>query len=270
VLAIDPEQFSFGRSLNIGCEAARGDILVFASAHVYPVYDNWLAELTAPLDDQKAALAYGRQLGDERTKYSESRVMAQWFSTASVTKQTHPFCNNANAAIPRSAWEAQPYDETLTGLEDVDWAKRQMDKGFTISYVATAPVVHAHNESWAQLVNRYRREAIAHRRIYRDHAMGPLEALRLAAANVASDYVHATRDGVLLRNVAAIPAFRAAQFWGTYRGFNQRGEASAALRRHFYYPPGWRRQGSAQHPDDATPIDYSKSTPAQDADVRTD
>ena len=267
---IAPSEFSFGRSLNVGCRAAKHEILVFASAHVYPVYDTWVRELAAPFEDPEVVLAYGRQQGDAATKYSERRVMERWFPARSNMRQDHPFCNNANAAVRRSVWADLPYDEELTGLEDVDWAKRAIERGHWIAYVATAPVFHAHDETMGQIVNRYRREAIAHRLIYRDHRMGPFEALRLAAANAASDYVHAARDGALLGNLAAIPAFRAAQFWGTYRGFNQRGDASAALRRHFYYPHGWRRQDSAQHPDDATPIDYDRNAGAHDADVRSD
>src|SRR5690348_16017950 len=38
IVHIKKEEFSFGRALNIGCEAATGDVLVFVSAHVYPVY----------------------------------------------------------------------------------------------------------------------------------------------------------------------------------------------------------------------------------------
>lgn len=41
VVHIAKNEFSFGRALNKGCAAASGDILLFASAHVYPVY-NWL------------------------------------------------------------------------------------------------------------------------------------------------------------------------------------------------------------------------------------
>ena len=40
ILHIDPEDFSFGRSLNLGCAAAKKDVIVLASAHVYPVYDD--------------------------------------------------------------------------------------------------------------------------------------------------------------------------------------------------------------------------------------
>jgi glycosyltransferase involved in cell wall biosynthesis len=264
---IPPERFSFGRSLNIGCAAATGDVIVVASAHVFPVYDTWLAELTAPLaEDPATALSYGRQVGGQETRYSERRVLERWFPAQSATRQDHPFCNNANAAIRRSVWESQPYDEELTGLEDLAWAKAAMRRGCHVAYVASAPVVHAHDESWGQLVNRYRREAIAHRRIYDEQRMGALDATRLALGNILSDYVHAARDGALLRNLLAIPAFRTAQFIGTYRGFRQRGEASAILRRHFYYPHGLGRGNEAPlPPPSARPIDYDAE---RDADVR--
>jgi glycosyltransferase involved in cell wall biosynthesis len=269
VHTIEPEQFSFGRSLNIGCEAANGDVIVFASAHVYPVYDTWLAELLAPFADPKVALAYGRQQGNEHTKYSEQRVMARWFPAVSVAHQDHPFSNNANAAVRRSVWEAQPYDESLTGLEDLDWAKKALQAGHAISYVATAPVVHAHEETWSGVVNRYRREAIAHKRIYHEHRMSAVEAIRLAVANIASDLVQAARDRVLVANLRSIVAFRAAQFYGTYRGFRQRGEESAVLRRRFYYPQDWGRPVRDARPPNAHAIRYDE--PEQKAPhVQTD
>ena len=254
--SIEPARFSFGRSLNVGCRAANGDLLLFASAHVYPVYDTWLTELTAPFSDPEVALTYGRQEGNGHTRYSERRVMATWFPTNSIARQDHPFCNNANAAVRRSVWEALPYDEELTGLEDLDWAKRALESGHAISYVATAPVVHAHEESWSQIVNRYRREAIAHKRIFHDQRMSAFEAMRLLVANTVSDYVHAAQDRLLAVNLASIPMFRAAQFWGTYRGFAQRGEASAVLRRRFYYPHGLRRAPKVAPLPNARPIDY--------------
>jgi glycosyltransferase involved in cell wall biosynthesis len=258
--SIDPQTFSFGRSLNVGCRAATGDLIAIVSAHVFPLYDSWLEELTAPFDNPAVALTYGRQEGDERTKYSERQIMARWFPPRSEGKQDHPFCNNANAAIRRSVWEAEPYDEELTGLEDMDWAKRALAKGYSISYVATAPVVHAHDETWNQLVNRYRREAIAHRRIYHEQRMGALEAARLTLVNIASDYYHAARDGALLANSFSIPAFRIAQFWGTYQGFAQRGSAPAALRRRFYYPHGFRPRPSGETPTHARRINYEETT----------
>jgi hypothetical protein len=93
--------------------------------------------------------------------------------------------------------------------------------------------------------------------------------VRLAVGNIASDYLHAARDGRLRGNLAAIPSFRIAQFWGAYLGFRQRGDASAALRRRFYYPHGWRRQPSSEHPPGARRIDYDEGD-ARGADIGAD
>lgn len=255
---IAPEIFSFGRSLNVGCRAATGELIAIASAHVYPLYDSWLAQLTAPFVDPAVAVSYGRQVGDETTHYSERQILRRWFPERSEPNQEHPFCNNANAAIRRSVWETLPYDEELTGLEDMAWAHQALQRGYRVAYVAEAPVVHVHRQSWSQIVNRYRREATAHLRIVHDQRMGRVEAVRLALTNVASDYIHAARDGVLLRNLFTIPWFRTAQFRGTYKGFAQRGDVSVVLRRRFYYPLELRhpRMPIREASDAGQPIHY--------------
>ncbi len=237
IVSISPDEFSFGRALNLGLTAAEGhEICVFASAHVYPVYDTWLDHLVTAFDRPGVALAYGRQQAPPRARYSESRLLGHWFPPTSSPRQTHPFCNNANAAVRRGVWERLRYDEDLTGLEDLDWAKRAMASGESISYVAEAPVVHIHNETFAQIVNRYRREAVAHKQIYSEQRMGVPEALRLATINVLGDARSALSERVLTRHAIDIVRFRTAQFYGTQRGFNQAGPVPETLRRRFYYP----------------------------------
>ncbi|NEO08142.1 glycosyltransferase family A protein, partial [Moorena sp. SIO3I8] len=56
LLSIKPEEFSFGRALNLGCQAATGQFIVIASAHVYPIYQDWIEKLLAPFKDPKIAL----------------------------------------------------------------------------------------------------------------------------------------------------------------------------------------------------------------------
>lgn len=236
ILSLPKEQFSFGRSLNFGLEHSSCDVAVIASAHVYPLYENWIAELVAPFSDNSVALVYGHQQGDELTKFSEHQILRNWFPDVSVAVQEHPFCNNANAAVRRDIWENLKYDETLTGLEDLDWAKRAIKQGFHLAYAAQATIVHVHDETWIQILNRYRREAIAHKQIYGDQTMGALEAVGLAALNSLDDYYCAFKSGVLGQNWRSIPEFRLAQFIGTYQGFRQRGPVSATLKRRFYYP----------------------------------
>lgn len=236
VLAIRPEEFSFGRSLNTGCREASGEFIIIASAHVYPVYKDWLANLLEPFADPQVALAYGKQRGSQRTQYSEQRVFAQWFPEQSNRHQKHPFCNNANASIRRASWEQLSYNEELTGLEDLDWANRAIALGYHIAYVAEAEVVHVHDETPQQTYNRYRREAIAFKGIFPQERFHFWDFVRLWMANVFGDYRHALRDGMLGRELLRIPRFRLMQFWGTYRGYAQHEPVSQQLRRTFYYP----------------------------------
>ena len=51
VVRIRPEEFTFGRSLNLGVRAASCELVVIASAHVYPVYPDWLERLLEPFAD---------------------------------------------------------------------------------------------------------------------------------------------------------------------------------------------------------------------------
>lgn len=251
---IAPEEFSFGRALNRGIEHATGDVALLVSAHVYPVRTTWLDAMVAPFSRPDIALTYGRQIGNEVTRYSEHRILDRWFPRESDPDQRHPFCNNANAAVRVDVWRDQQYDEDLTGLEDMAWAKAALANGHRLAYVAEAEVVHAHDESWASVVNRYRREAIAHKRIYDEARMRAPEAASLFLASVGSDLSHAAREGALSRT-GDIVAFRAAQFLGTYRGFAQSGPVHAALKKRFYYPGVARRVDPA--PRNADVIDYS-------------
>jgi rhamnosyltransferase len=246
LVTLKPEEFSFGRALNLGCATASGDFLVIASAHVYPVYRTWLERLLAPLVDPTVALAYGRQRGDEaRSKFSERQLFEQWFPRTSDMRQRQPFCNNANAAIRRTQWQMLPYDEEITGLEDLQWAKRVIALGYRLAYVADAEVVHLHEEGAAQVLNRYRREAIAMKKLYPSHSFSLTDFLVLTSANVLSDSYHALRQSLLKEHAREILRFRVLQFWGTYLGYAQKGPVSRELKSRFYYPKGFRHADEA-------------------------
>lgn len=258
IVHIPPDEFSFGAACNLGCAHADADIAVFVSAHCYPLYDSWIERLCTPFSDPEVAVTYGRQVGPPEARFPEKRLFEQWFPDRSVQRQKLPFCNNANAAIRLDLWrEGHHYDEDLTGLEDLAWAKQACDLGYFVSYVAEAPVVHVHDESVSQTVNRYRREAIAHREIYDKQAMRFRQAVRLAALTIAKDYSAARGQGELAANLVDIPRFRLAQFYGTYRGFLQNGQITENLKRRFYFPD----EPVSRPPDEAPenlgrPIDY--------------
>ena len=258
LLHITPDEFSFGRSLNRGCAIAQGEILVFASAHVYPVYDDWLGKLVQPFEDSRVALSYGCQRGNHITRYSEHQVFAKWFPDRGSFDQQHPFCNNANAAIRRTLWEEYRYDETLTGLEDIEWARRVVSAGHKIAYVSDALVTHVHRETPRRIFNRYHREAIALKRIFPAERFTLGDFVYLFSTNVLSDLYHAARDRELAGNISSILAFRLMQFWGTFRGYKFRGPVNSKLRQTFYYPRGLARpQATPEEAHERRLIDYS-------------
>jgi glycosyltransferase involved in cell wall biosynthesis len=234
---IKPSDFTFGRALNIGIEAASGEIMIIASAHVYPTHEHWIEQLVEPFQNPKVVLSYGGQQGNEVTKYSEHQVFKKWFPPEEEWYlQDHPFCNNANAAIRRSVWQELPYNESLTGLEDLDWAKRALALGYMLAYVPKAAIVHVHEETPARIRNRYRREAIAYKQIFPEASFSFRDFCYLFPSNVLSDWIHAIREGKFWKNFTEIIMFRLMQFWGTYQGYQQRGPVSQMLKRRFYYP----------------------------------
>jgi glycosyltransferase involved in cell wall biosynthesis len=256
VVHIKPEDFTFGRSLNLGMDAASHALVVIASAHVYPVYPDWLERLLEPFSNPAIGLTYGKQAGMETTKFSEHEIFARWFPEQSDLRQSHSFCNNANAAIRKSLWQQHPYDETLTGLEDLAWAKWAQQQGHTIAYVAEAEIIHIHDETPKAVFNRYRREAMAFKRIYPEAHFSLYDLARMVSSNIANDLWQARRQKVLFNSLPSIFWFRWNQFWGTYQGYRQSLEWNWQLRQTFYYPRG--TQPSTKATRDVEPIRYNE------------
>lgn len=246
IVHIGKNEFTFGRSLNIGCESASGAILVFVSGHCVPASGAWLERLIAPLQEGVAAYAYGRQVGRDTTKFSEEQVFAKYFPGASQKPQEGFFCNNANAALLRSVWELNRFNESLTGLEDLHLAKGLVDRGFRIAYVADAAVFHIHNESWRQVRIRYEREALALREIMPEIHVSFWDFLRYFLSGVANDLHVATRQRRLIERLREIVLFRFMQFWGTYRGNLEHRQLSARKREEYFFPIKPRRIESGE------------------------
>ena len=245
ILRISKSDFTFGRSLNLGCEAATGSILVFVSGHCVPASDTWLERLVQPLRDAVGVYVYGRQIGHDATKFSEEQVFAKYFPEASQMPQDGFFCNNANAALLKSVWESIRFDERLTGLEDLHFAKQLVERGDRVAYVADAPVFHIHNESWRQVRIRYEREALALREIMPEVHVSFWDFLRYFFTGVLHDFQEAGKRQCLIGRMREIILFRLMQFWGTYRGNLEHRQISARKREEYFFPIKPRRTESA-------------------------
>lgn len=236
ILHIKREDFSFGRSLNIGCEAADGDILVITSGHCVPADPQWLLALCQPLLDGKAEYSYGKQLGGTNTYFSEIRIFEKYFPSQSQIPQQGFYCNNANSALLKSTWKRFQFDEELTGLEDMELAQRLVKNGGKVAYVAEARVYHYHSETWAQVRRRFEREAIALQSIMPNVHVSFLDAVRYTVSSVWRDWVHARNAGVWMKEAREIALYRYYQYSGSYKGNREHRMLSHAEKDKYFYP----------------------------------
>jgi rhamnosyltransferase len=204
------------------------------------------------------ALTYGKQRGNETSKYSEEQLFRQWFPDGLPAGQEHPFCNNANAAIRRSLWQHLPYDETLPGLEDLDWANRVMQQGYTVQYVPDAEIIHVHQETPAGIYRRYLREGMAFKRIFPDEHFNISDLFRLSITNILADWKAAAGENKLMDHWRDVFWFRVMQFWGTYRGYQRSGPLTWQLKQRFYYPRLSKPDSLKTETRKIEPIAYNK------------
>ncbi|MGD9470712.1 MAG: glycosyltransferase family 2 protein [Novosphingobium sp.] len=234
--------FTFGRSLNQGCAASRGKVLVFLSGHCIPASPDWLARLIEPVLDGRISYSYGRQIGRSGvSKFSEEMLFRKYFPESSAIPQEGFFCNNANAALSAEVWAEHPFDEEITGLEDMMLAKALVAEGHAIGYVAEAPVFHLHEEKWSQVKTRYEREAVAMQQIMPELHVGFRDFLRYVMIGASLDWHEAVASGRTKRRseikiAAEIAMFRFCQYWGTYRGANDHRRLLRERKDRYYYP----------------------------------
>ena len=215
---IPQNQFTFGRSLNWGCRKSNGRYLVFVSAHVEPLTNTWLGNLVKPFGDPAIGMVYGRQRGVAASRIAEERDLQRLFGTTSKILIDEAFGNNGNAAIRKDLWKDQTFDEALTGLEDIDWARKIQRKGYHVYYAADAAVYHIHEETLRQVYRRVFREGLAYRRIFPGYKYHKVDLFKGLTFNILGDFLYSLRSKTPLKKIVQIPATRIVGHLGLWNG----------------------------------------------------
>lgn len=144
VVTVSEADFTHGGSINQGIEASQGDLVAILSGHCIPAHDKWLWRLALNFHEPQVAGAYGRQEPLPDTSDFDKRDLWTTFGQDRRVQVQDDFFHNANSMVRRSVWAQVPFNETLAGVEDRDWARRVLDLGHSVVYEPAASVYHYH------------------------------------------------------------------------------------------------------------------------------
>jgi len=154
IIQIRQDEFTYGRSLNVGASKARGAFIVNLSAHALPRDKEWLTNLVSGFENPDVAGVYGRQLCIGRLNPFEAMRNERFFGQERITfstknkrmlRQVH--FSNSNSAVRRKVWEVFKFDEHVPYAEDILWQREVVEAGFSIAYASDAAVYHTHRVS---------------------------------------------------------------------------------------------------------------------------
>jgi rhamnosyltransferase len=142
---ITVDKFRPGHALNEGIRASAGRYLVCLSAHCVPKTTGWLGQLLANFaEDPNLAGVYGRQLPVSFTDPVDKRDLLIVFGQDRRIQVKDYFFHNANSILRRDVWDAIPFDEEVSNIEDRVWGKAVTAAGYHIAYDPEAAVYHHH------------------------------------------------------------------------------------------------------------------------------
>jgi GT2 family glycosyltransferase len=125
---------------NRAIDRAKGDILVFTETDATPVNERWLEELIGSIPD-KDTIVKGLEI-----------VGSPW--------------DLANLAAHRDVFSDARFDESFLWAEDTELFCRLKQKGYRLSRVDTAPVIHRHKIGSKRMTRRAFRYGVYQARLH--------------------------------------------------------------------------------------------------------
>ena len=176
LIEIAPEEFTYGRALNIGARTASAPIHFALSAHCFPERDDWIERSLAHYArDEVAATGGSGSLPD-------GRPLTRPFFQDAPHARSNPLWGISNHASSwrASVWQEFPFDEELDYAEDKEWALRVLDAGWRIVFDPAISVdgSHAWHGGAGESFTRHRRANAAISRFAELPRYGPRDLAR--------------------------------------------------------------------------------------------
>lgn len=142
LIEITAEEFTYGRSLNIGCAEARAPLIVALSAHAFPRHERWLEDVMAAFDDERVACACGYATGPDggRLAGAVHQDLGLWL------RYPRWGYTNASGGFRAALWRERPFREDLPMTEDKEWTLHWLERGWLCLVDPELAVEHDHGD----------------------------------------------------------------------------------------------------------------------------
>lgn len=209
VVQIPRRSFTYGRALNEGIAASRGEFIVLLSAHSLPVGSGFLKAALDPFTDPRIMAARFICV----TNY---RDVNSWYEPRDISYATEQeqregetglewvkiYPSAGGSILRRTAWDEVKFNESLEAVEDKVWASEILRRGYKVRYCSESTYAYLKDRNTR---DKWRKRAREHLALYRINGYVPLrwhEFLIQAAAT-------------LVRGPIITLKYVAAKLWGS-------------------------------------------------------
>jgi rhamnosyltransferase len=236
---ISPGDFGHGKTRNWAIENCSGEYVAMLTHDATPESDRWLAELVAVAERHpKVAGVFGRHVAYESASpfiAHELELHFKSFEAAEVYslddqsrykidqgyRQFLHFFSDNNSLIRRSTWQQIPYPD-VNFAEDQIWAQTIIEAGLQKGYSSKAVVLHSHDYSFWERLQRSFDESFAFRCLFGYRNIGSFRTMaRTWVALCVRDFKFALKTSVAARHPLAtlrMPIDNLMRVVGTFLG----------------------------------------------------
>ena len=164
VINIDKSEFDHGKTRNEGSKGSEADYLLYMTMDAAPADDKMIEIMAGAFCDNKVAAVYARQLPYNDASLGERFSRSFNYPAISHVKSLADkerlgiktfFCSNACAMYDRKVFEQLGgFPEGMIFNEDMVFARRIIEEGYSIAYESKAGVYHSHNYTNMQQFHR--------------------------------------------------------------------------------------------------------------------
>lgn len=232
IVTIRKEDFSHGKTRNLGVQLSKSDIAIFLTQDALPMDLQCLKKLIEPLERFRVVASFGRQIPHADSSPTEKFARLFNYPDTPAIKglediprlgiKTFFFSNVCSAIKTKEFKELGGFPENIIMFEDLIFAAKAILKGYKIAYVPDAKVWHSHNFSLVQQFRRYQDAGISLRNnawIF-EHSKANREGVEFLKRQIV--YLSRNHQYQWIPYAIAESIFKLAGFWFGLHGVNSR------------------------------------------------